>query len=252
MLLRAAAYWICCLILFSSGAFAQGFLTGRIHKKSSPEVLTGVSVQNHTRKKYNLSDMGGNYKIPAEKGDTLIFSSAGYEPDTLIVRSYMFYESLTIELSPNLVLLPYMKVDEESNYRIDSLVRRNEYRFLLDRKHPIKLMNEKRPTDATGLSFSPLGYYSKTERRKRKLMVWLTRQEKEYYIDYKFPRAYVARLTRLREDSLQLFMYRYRPSYEFCRKASGQDILFYINDNLKKFRLGSHSSTSKPTYRRTH
>ena len=45
----------------------------------------------------------------------------------------------------------------------------------------------------------------------------------------------MARVTGLKGDSLQRFMYRYRPSYAFCRKATNEDILLYINASLKKF-----------------
>jgi len=44
------------------------------------------------------------------------------------------------------------------------------------------------------------------------------------------------KLTGLHDDSLRLFMYRYRPSYSFCRKTGREDMLIYINDKLKEFR----------------
>jgi hypothetical protein len=221
---------------FSTIGFAQQQLAGRTVKRGGTEIVIGVNVINRTHIKSNISDMGGNYKIPAFPGDTIIFSSAGYQPDTLIVRSYMFAESWIVDLSPNIVALPYVQVEEESNYRIDSLRRRDEYRFLLDKKHPVKLMNEKRPGDGPGFSFSPLGYYSKAEKNKRRLKRRLQQEEEDYYIDYKFPPARVAQLTRLKGDSLQLFLRLYRPSYAFCRKANSGDILLYINDKLRLFR----------------
>jgi hypothetical protein len=91
-----------------------------------------------------------------------------YQPDTLIARDYMYSESWLVDLAPRITVLPSAIVAEESNYQIDSLKRRDEYRWLLDKKHPVKLMNEKRIGDAPGLNFSPLGYYSKTETRKRR------------------------------------------------------------------------------------
>jgi hypothetical protein len=224
------------IFAFSAIGFAQQELAGKIVKKGGREILIGVSVINLNLKRGNISDMGGNYKIPTLLGDTILFSSAGYQPDTLIVRSYMFSESWLVDLTPNIVALPYANVEEESNYQFDSLKRRDEYRFLLDRKHPVKFMNEKRPGDAPGLNFSPLGYYSKGEKRKRRLKKRLQLEEEDFYIDYKFPPARVARLTQLKGDSLQLFLRIYRPSYAFCRKANSQDMLLYINDKLKLFR----------------
>ena len=56
---------------------ASSQLTGKIFRKGSTEVLSGVNVKNSTTKKYNTSDLGGNYIVPAQPGDTVIFSSAG-------------------------------------------------------------------------------------------------------------------------------------------------------------------------------
>lgn len=228
-----------CMLAFPAIGFAQQELAGRVVKKGTTEILIGVTVINRTQQKSNRSDMGGNYKIPASPGDTILFSSAGYQPDTVIVRSYMFSESWLVDLSPNILVLPSATVDEISNYQMDSLKRRDDYRFLLDKLHPVTLMNNKRPGDGPGLSFSPLGYYSKEEKNKRRLKRRLKQEEEDYYIDYKFPPARVAQLTRLKGDSLQLFLRLYRPSYAFCRKASSQDILLYINDKLNLFRKHS-------------
>lgn len=223
------------LSAFPGIAAAQQPLAGRIVKKGSTEILKGVTVINLSQGKHNISDMGGNYKIPAVPGDTILFTSAGYLPDTVVVSLAMLLEGLPIELAPNVVTLSSVKVDETRNYQLDSIQRREEYAYILNKKHPVKLWNEKRSADGPGLSFSPIGYFSAAERRKRKLKQRLELEEEDYYIDYRFPPARVAQLTRLKGDSLQTFLFRYRPSYRFCRKASNQDILLYINDKLKLY-----------------
>ena len=74
-----------------SPSFAQQDLAGKVVKRGVTEILPNVSVINISLKKSNMSDMGGNYKVPARPGDTILFSSASYQPDTLIVSSYMFF-----------------------------------------------------------------------------------------------------------------------------------------------------------------
>lgn len=228
------------LVLFfvfalSSMGSAQQDLMGKVLKKGGREPLLGVTLLNSRMRKYNVSDMGGNYRIPAAPGDTIFFSSAGYLPDTLVAAPYMFAESFLVFLDPHIVTLSSVTVDESVNYQMDSIKRRDEYRFILDRKHPVKLWNEKRASDGPGLNFSPMGYFSTSERRKRKLKKRLLEEERDYYIDSKFPVARVAQLTLLSGDSLRLFLLRYRPSYAFCRKASYQDMLLYINDKMILF-----------------
>jgi hypothetical protein len=223
-------------------AIAQQDLAGKVIKRGGTEIIPNVSIININLKKSNMSDMGGNYKIPARPGDTILFSSASYQPDTVVVSTYMFTESWLVDLKPRVTVLPTANVEEVSNYQIDSLKRRDDYRSLLDKKHPIRLFDEKTQTDAPGLFISPVDYYSKTERDKRRLKRRLKQQEEDHYIDYNFPPARVALLTRLSGDSLQLFLHLYRPSYAFCRKSNSEDILLYINDKLVLFR-------KKPTLR---
>ena len=221
-----------------SNGIAQQYLFGRILKKGSQEIIPGVSVHNFSTKKYNTSDLGGNYRIAASAGDTIVFTSAGYLADTLYLTGAAPAGGFNMLLVPNIVALPGVLVDEMSKYEADSMERKKDYSFIFDRKHPVKLMNEKRPGDAPGLNFSPIGFFSNREKQKRKLKKQVIAEDQEEYIDAKFPRTRVAFLTKLSGDSLQQFMLRYRPSYAFCRKADYQDMLFYINQKIILFRQG--------------
>ena len=225
-------------IAFSLPGFAQQYLFGRVFKKSSQEILPGVSVQNFSSKKYNKSDLGGNYRIAATAGDTVIFSSAGYLPDTFFLSSSAPADGYNILLIPNVVALPTVEIDELSKYEADSIERRKDYAFILDKKHPVKLMNEKRQEDAPGLNFSPIGYFSKGEKQKRKLRQRVIEEDEEEYINARFPRARVAFLSKLTGDSLNQFMLLYRPSYKFCRATDNQKMFLYINDKIVLFRQG--------------
>ncbi len=232
---------LCTLLLvagFIQPVFAQSLLFGKIFKKTTQEVVPGVSVFNFSTGKYNTSDLGGNYRIAVSAGDTVIFTSAGYLGDTLYLTSAAPVNGFNIYLVPNIMVLPTVQVDEMSKYEADSLERRKDYSFILDKKHPVKLMNEKRPGDAPGLNFSPIGFFSKREKQNRQLKKRVLAEDQEQYIDAKFPRTRIAFLTKLSGDSLQQFMIRYRPSYNFCRNADNQAMLMYINNKLLVFRQG--------------
>jgi hypothetical protein len=223
---------------FSFAGYAQQELWGKTLKEGSPEILIAVNVTNLNSGKFNVSDLGGNYRIPASPGELIVFSSAGYLPDTVTVTPVMLDSSFPVYLTPHLVALAPVRVGELSNYQIDSLQRRKDYANIYNKKHPVKLWNEKRPGDAPGLNFSPLGFFSGTEKQKRRLKKRLAQEEADYYIDSKFSLVRVSRLTRLTGDSLRLFMMRFRPSYKFCRMATSQDMLLYINDKLVLFKKG--------------
>ena len=251
-------YGLSLLLLLSTPALSQQVLYGHVRKRKSDEVLSAVTVRNISRQKNNRSDMGGNYRIEAQKGDTLVFTSAGYLPDTTIVNTWMFTEAngYSVYLKPNLVALPAYTVEESSNYRQDSLARLEAYGWINDpnKVHREKLAGGKRFSDGVGISLSPIAYFRRKEAQRRKFRKKLKSEEKEYYIDYRFPRAYVSHTTGLQGDSLQTFMIHFRPSYEFCRASSQEDMLNYINDSMKKFKRGGitiltlkDSSSSVPT-----
>jgi hypothetical protein len=227
----------CCLLLLflSSEGLAQRAFLGKIYKKGSSELLMAVSVQNRTRKRFDISDMGGNFRVPADQGDTVLFTSAGYKPDTVIVSAYMLTESFDIYLEPRVVTLAAVQVGSYSNYQMDSLERWKDYTWLAP-KGKVKLMDRDRHGgDGVGISFSPQ-FKSDEDKQKERLRKRLEQEEQEFYIDFRFSKEYVARLTRFQGDSLQQFLKTYRPSYNFCRSATSVDMLLYINDSMRKYK----------------
>lgn len=210
--------------------------------KGRPDVLPGVNIKDLRTQMYNRSDMGGNYRIAVLAGDSLVFSSAGYLSDTLVATNTVMAHEHDVYLVPKVVVLATVQVDPLSKYIADSIRRHEDYAFILDKKHPVKLMNEKRSADAPGFSFSPIGFFSKKEKQKRTLKRRLKEEEetdRQTYIDARFPRMRVEQLTKLSGDSLQQFMVLYRPAFAFCRNASNQDMLLYINEKIRLFRKGN-------------
>ena len=216
----------------------QQVLSGKIKRRSSDEVLPSVTVINRTQKKTNISDVGGNYRIPAKPGDTIVFSSAGYHPDTAFVSAWMFEEKegYLVALSPNAEMLAPVRVGDLSNYQLDSTRRREEYAWLFP-KHPYTLLGRESRA-GFGVVIRPVEYFGKKQAQRRRLRKRIKQQEIDHYIDFRFPAAYVSRVTGLHDDSLRIFMYRYRPDYTFCRSASNEDILLYINEKLKEYHKG--------------
>jgi hypothetical protein len=97
------------------------------------------------------------------------------------------------------------------------------------------LVGGQTPSYGFGLVLSPFSWLSGKQQQTRQLKKDLPVQEEQAYIDFRFNKQQVARLTGLTGDSLQSFMVRYRPTYEFCRKSSESDMLDYINNCLKAY-----------------
>jgi hypothetical protein len=216
-----------------SGAVAQRQLTGII--KGNSEILVGVTIENISQDRINISDMGGNYRISAGVGDTVVFSHEGFITDTVVTNEYSFNERLPIELKIKITNLNSVEVNEFSKYTADSLERRQDYDYIFKKTNNKKLYNNKLEGDGHAVNFSPLGHFSSEEKQKRKLKERLEAEDKEQIIYLKYSRR-VPKLTGLQGDSLYLFINKYKPSYEYCLRASNMDILVYINDKLVIFK----------------
>jgi hypothetical protein len=225
------------LQLMISGALAQGQVSGNI--KGNSEILFSATIRNISQHKINTSDLGGNYKIAAEPGDSLIFSHLGYISDTIVVSSLMFTGRLPVELKIKISYLPSVDVDEMAKYRLDSLSRREDYDYIFSGKNNKPLWDNKLSGDGRGVNFSPIGHWSSSEKQKRRLKERLERDDKEEFIYYKFSRR-VPKLTGLSGDSLIVFINKYKPSYDYCVHANSLDMLLYINDKFILFKKGNY------------
>jgi len=222
------------LICFADIIQAQLVVRGKLFNRDSKELLVAVTVRNTTQNRFNQSDLGGNYRIPARENDTLVFSSAGFLTDTFIVDHQLLDSNFQVYMRPHVVTLSSVHVGQLNNYQIDSVNRREDYADFYKRKF-VKLKPGGDTHEGLGVSISPITYFSDKEKQARRLKKRLEEEDEDSYIDYKFPRSLVVKLTGLKGDSLWAFMLQFRPTYTYCRTASQQEMLVYINDSYRKF-----------------
>jgi hypothetical protein len=217
------------LILMLTGAGAQQLLKGKIYDMKTDSVLASTTVFNVTKKAYSQSSSQGDYAIEASEGDKIIITSVGYLPDTVKVLNYMIDAGYDVTMTLKNNLLRNVTV-RGPNYVTDSLSRRDGYSAFYD-KSKKEMISRNGPQNGVGIAFSPIGFLSKRS-KDRKMNRNLQYQEEQDFVDYSFSRRYVEKMTNLHGDSLLNFMLRYRPTYEFCRNASSEDMLHYVNDRL--------------------
>ena len=214
-------------ILYDAGS--QPLLKGKIYDKETDSVLVSTTIFNATKKVYALSTKDGDYSIEAKEGDKVIITSVGYLPDTVRVLNYMIDAGYDVTMVLKNNMLKNVTV-KRPDYVTDSLSRREDYAAFYD-KGKKEMISKNGPQNGVGIAISPIGFFSKRSKDK-KMRKNLEYQDEQDFVDYAFSRRYVGNLTNLHGDSLQQFMMRYRPTYEFCRKASNEDMLHYINDKL--------------------
>lgn len=223
------------LLAIPSFIEAQTALRGRVIDRDFDQVLPAVSFYNRTRNIFKQSDRGGNFLIPATVGDTIFVSSSGYKQDTLFVKHRWLIDTVNIYLSRKFVRMSEVKISGLDIYQEDSLSRAEEFEAVIHEGPTSTIRGGNRPSDGVGVSISPFTYFSSGEKEKREFRKNFEKQEEAAYVDYRFSKATVSRLTGLKGDSLSQFMLRYRPSYKFCRAANHEDMLRYVNGKYKEY-----------------
>jgi len=227
--MRSIITFLLCVLGIIEIAGAQQLLKGKIYDSQTDSVLASTTVYNATRKQYSLSAREGDYSIEVREGDKIVFTSVGYLPDTVKVLNYMIDAGYDVTMTLKNSLLKNVTV-RAPNYKEDSMERREDYAAFYNRPKK-QIISKTGPQNGVGMAFSPIGFFSKRSKNK-KMAKNLEYQEEQDFVDYAFSRRYIEKLTNLHGDSLLNFMLRYRPSYEFCRGASEEDMLHYVNDKL--------------------
>ncbi|MBZ4190459.1 carboxypeptidase-like regulatory domain-containing protein [Niabella beijingensis] len=217
--------------LLPAAAIGQTHLRGNIFLYTNDTPVPGASVTNLTSGKTTVATPAGTYVIEAKNRDLVVFSFTGMTSDTVKVEEQLLKTGYDVGLKEDPRTLRTVTVS--SNYQLDSLRRRKEYSDYFEKGPGITGGN--RPSDGFGISVSPISHFSKKAKEQRKFRKQLIKNEEEAYIDYVFSPGWVSRLTGLKNDSLQQFMYQYRPSYQLARTLDRPSMTAYINDRYKEF-----------------
>lgn len=229
---------ICILLLcLGIGASAQkkNERWGYLRDSVTHEPIVLASVTNLNTQTTVMTSAAGLFRIVLREDQVLSFAAVGYHFDTIHYnKSFLTQDTLALYLSPLTHSLANVTVTARgwSRYQLDSMERRKD--FMQD------IVNYTIPTvsqanSGAGIALN-LDRFSKHEKSKRKRFEFFDANEKEAYINYRFPASLVTKFSGLKDEDLQQFMQQYRPSSEWLRKnKSEEDIKYYINDKLKLF-----------------
>lgn len=231
---KSIAYLLFIFISTSSFAQKQSAIWGILKDSITKEPIALAAITNLDNKNTVMSSNTGRFKIEVAEYNILSFAAVGYFFDTTIYHGNILKnDTLYLYLSPLAHSLGNVTVYSKgiSHYQMDSIERREE--FLQD------IVNYTIPTVAAanygaGIALN-LDRFSKHEKSKRKAFRFFETNEKEAYINYRFPPEIVVKYTGFKDEDLQLFMQQNRPTYEWLRKhPTEEDIKYYINDQLKR------------------
>ena len=226
-------YYLLLLLFISGEAFAQKkIITGVITDSSTNAPLANVEVRNFTANKKTKTDNLGKFTIQADVNDALFFTKDGYHFQSFNY-SMMMQQILFVRMSKLPHELPGVTVTTTySKYQSDSIKRRESLDSQLVSPKYSTIENNKSGAGAV----INLDRFTSKEKSKKRAEKLFEQQEEDAYVRYRFSPELVGTYTGLKGDSLNTFINKYSPDYDWLRKhTSDEDVFYYINDKLKDF-----------------
>lgn len=199
--------------------------------------MFSVSVLS-TSGKGAVTDNNGQYEIEVRETDSVWFSYLNKPTIKYPVSKIFNAGQFDIALHVNIPILKEVVI-RPRNYKLDSLQNRQDYAKIFNWEKPKLKANV-----GTGLNAS-VGFdldeiIRMFQFRKNKSMTAfrerLLQEERSKFIDYRFSKALVLRLTGLTGEERDVFMLRFRPTYEFCLLTGEYDFQAWIKESFEKYK----------------
>ena len=215
------------LTLVSSEVSGQIIVNGTVYDRSRYFAMPGVSVMG-TSGQGTMTDSAGQYHIRVHPKDSIYFSYLGRATVKFPVKTIDAGLPMDISLAVTVDSLPLVVVRPRA-YRYDSLENRDEYRKVFDYEQQSVVG----PSDnglGVGVNLDML-FGARRNRQMLSLQRRLIEEEQDKYVDYRFNRVLVRKITGLQGTALDRFMRLYRPSYDFIRNCENDyEFYKYIKD----------------------
>jgi hypothetical protein len=216
---------------------AQTFkLRGVVYDSTKTYPVISVSVITSSGKG-TTTDIYGRYEIEVIETDSVWFSYLNKPTIKYPVAKIIDNSHFDIALHVNVPILKEVIV-RQRNYKLDSLQNRADYAEGFNWQKP-KLKASMTSGGAVGFDVEEIIRMFQFRKNKSAAAFRdrLLNEEREKFIDHRFSKALVLRLTGLVGFERDSFMFRCRPSYEFCLYTGEYDFQLYIKQCYESYKL---------------
>ncbi len=218
-------------------------VSGTIYDITAKKPLEAVAVLS-TSGRGTVSDSTGRYSVTVKTTDSIWFSTIGKNTKKYAVDTIGDVHNFNISLYVRVSDLPEVRV-RNSNYRLDSLQNRKDYQKYFDYKKPgISLsrsntVSPSSPGVTVGLDLEEFINMFRVRRNRnlQYLQNRLLQQEQDKYINYRFSKKFVAKLTKLQSPEIDSFMKMYKPDYEMVKSLNDLEFGYYIQQCFAQYKV---------------
>jgi hypothetical protein len=221
---------------------SQVAVSGTVSDYFSKKPLDAVTVQTSSGH-YSISDSLGNYSILVNKNDSVWFSYLNKQTRKYPVDTITHPQNFDIALYVDVRWLPEVTV-KTKDYKLDSLENRQTYAKAFNFRKP-GLRFSSNPTAQSYVPGSVTAALDLDEiinsfrfRRNRQILSFqqrLIRDEQDKYIDHRYTKYLVKKLTGLDGKEQEDFMNFYRPTYDEVLMMNDLELGYYIEQCYKNY-----------------
>jgi len=216
-------------------------VSGVVYDISGRSPIEAVMV--YSKYSRTQTDSLGRYLITMQAKDSISFSLFGKNTLKYGLDEIEDLSNFNIMIHVNGVDLPEVRV-RNNNYRMDSIQNRFDYAKYFNYQPPgIKWANNAslfNPSGGMSIGLDLVEMINmfrfKRNRNLGFLQKRLVSQEQEKYVNYRFTKPFVQKITQLEGDSLNQFMDYCKPSYEVLGLLNDLELGYYIQQKYLAFK----------------
>jgi hypothetical protein len=236
--------------LITTIAKSQVTISGTVSDYFSKQPLDAVTIQTSSGH-HTISDSLGRYSVSVEKKDSLWFSYLSKQTMKYLTDTITHPQSFDIALYVDARWLPEVKV-QTRDYKLDSIENRQTYAKAFNyrkpglRLGPVPTTSSYVPGSAVGLDLDEIinSFRFKRNREMLSFQQRLIQDEQDKYIDHRYSKFLVKKLTGLDGKELTDFMNFYRPSYQEALAMNDIELGYYIEQCYKNYAFLKEHKTS--------
>ena len=226
-------------VFLASSANAQIYkIRGTVYDSSRNYPLEAVSVLS-TSGKGTATNAEGIYEIEVTEKDSIWFSYLNKPTVKFPVLKIINPNEFDISLHVNIPTLKEVRI-RPKNYKLDSIQNRIDYAKIFGYQKP--RLKTVAPQYGAGVGFDLDEIINmfrfKRNRSMASFQKRLLQEERDKFIDHRFSKTLVRRLTLLDGRELDSFMLLYRPSYAFTKLSNDYTFQYYIKQAFSRFKKG--------------
>ena len=220
-------------------SFCQVTIRGSVYDMTKTRPVESVSVMS-TSGRGTTTNALGNYSIEVGIKDSIYFSYLNKPTVKFPVSSISNTNSFDISLHVASNILPEVVVMPPS-YKFDSMQNRKDYAKIFNFRKPgvgITSVPAGAGGAGVGLDLDELINVFRFKRTKSMMGFQrrLIQEEEDKFIDHRFNKVIVRKITGLGGEELEKFMRLFRPTYEFTQLSNDYEFYHYIKQSFLQYK----------------